>query len=50
MPEKKQSYSIPLGKSKRIAIMDGTKEIKAFVPDANADIIIDITVTEITPN
>lgn len=49
MTQKKQSFSIPLGKSKRIAIMDGTKEIRAFVPDANADVIIDITVTEITP-
>ena len=49
MPEKKLSWSFPIGKSKRIAIMNGTREVKAFVPDPNADVIIDLTVTEITP-
>lgn len=50
MKEKKQSISIPVGKSKHISIMNGTQELKSFYPDPNADVVIDITITEIFEN
>lgn len=48
MKEKKQSFSFTIGKSKRISIMEGTREIKSFMPDPNSDVIIDLTITEIS--
>jgi len=47
MKERKQSRSMAIGKSKRISIMNGTQEIWDFRPDPNADVIVDVTISEI---
>ena len=50
MKEVKHSFIIPIGKSKRISVLDMTKEIWSFVPNPDAKLILDINVSEIFVN
>jgi hypothetical protein len=50
MIERKKSFSIPIGQSKRIVLLNGTKEVWGTTPDPDAQNIIDITITEVTKN
>lgn len=48
MAEIKKSWSIPVGKPNLITVFADTKQIISHRPDQLADIIIDVTITEIT--
>ncbi len=47
MHESKRSWSIPLGKTNLVTVFADTKQILSHKPDQLADVIIDVTVTEI---
>jgi hypothetical protein len=50
MNEKKQSFDFTVGKSDSLVLMSGTKQIWQFTPDKNANVVVNILVTEIFPD
>lgn len=48
MKEIKKSFSIPVGRTNLITVFADTKQIVSHKPDQLADVIIDVTITEIT--
>ncbi len=49
MPEKTQSFQLNLGHSKRISLLSGTVEVFQFTPQPEADVTVEIKITEVTP-
>ena len=48
MTEIKKSYSVPVGKVNLITVFADTKQIISYSPDLLKDVIVDVTITEIS--
>ena len=46
MPDKSQSWSVPVGRSELITVYNGTKQILSYQPDHESESIVDVTIVE----